>query len=136
MLTARDIMIPNPIQVRYDLSVYEGAKIMEQYNIASLIVVDAEGRVLGMITAKDIVLRVIAKGLDPKEVKLVDILSKPVTVVDPETPLKSVVNMMIGTGHGHIPVVDKSGRAMGIVTVDDVLKILPELLEHEEIMRK
>jgi len=136
MLTARDIMIPNPIQVRYDLSVYEGAKIMEQYNIASLIVVDAEGRVLGMITAKDIVLRVVAKGLDPKEVKLVDILSKPVTVVDPETPLKSVVNMMIGTGHGHIPVVDKSGRAMGIVTVDDVLKILPELLEHEEIMRK
>ncbi|HDI02158.1 MAG TPA: CBS domain-containing protein [Ignisphaera sp.] len=136
MLTARDIMIPNPIQVRYDLSVYEGAKIMKQYNIASLIVVDAEGRVLGMITAKDIVLRVVAKGLDPKEVKLVDILSKPVTVVDPETPLKSVVNMMIGTGHGHIPVVDKSGRAMGIVTVDDVLKILPELLEHEEIMRK
>ncbi len=135
MLSARDLMIPNPVQVKHDATVYEAAKLMESRNIASLIVVDDDGRVLGIVTAKDIVLRVIAKGLDPRMVRMRDIVSAPVTVVEPDTPLKTVVNMMIGTGHGHIPVVDSSGRAIGIVTVDDVLKIVPELLELKDIVR-
>ncbi len=135
MLKARDLMIPNPVQIKHDATVYEAAKLMESKNIASLIVVDDDGRVLGIVTAKDIVLRVVAKGLDPREVRMRDIVSSPVTVVEPDAPLKTVVNMMIGTGHGHIPVVDSSGRAIGIVTVDDVLKIVPELLELKEIAR-
>ncbi len=135
MLTARDLMIPNPVQIKHDATVYEAAKLMESRNIASLIVVDEDGRVLGIVTAKDIVLRVVAKGLDPRVVRMRDIVSAPVTVVEPDVPLKTVVNMMIGTGHGHIPVVDSSGRAIGIVTVDDVLKIVPELLEIKDIVR-
>ena len=135
MLTARDLMVVNPVQIKYDATVYEAAKLMESKNIASLIVVDEEGRVLGIVTAKDIVVRVIAKGLDPRNVRIGDIVSSPVTVVEPEAPLKTVVNMMIGTGHGHIPVIDSSGRAIGIVTVDDVLKIVPELLELRDLVR-
>ena len=135
MLTARDLMVVNPVQIKYDATIYEAAKLMESKNIASLIVVDEEGRVLGIVTAKDIVVRVIAKGLDPRNVRIGDIVSSPVTVVEPEAPLKTVVNMMIGTGHGHIPVVDSGGRAIGIVTVDDVLRIVPELLELRDLMR-
>ncbi len=106
---------------------------MKERNIASLIVVDDEGRVLGVVTAKDIVLRVLANRLDPDGVTLAEIVSKPVTVVEPDTPLKHVINMMIGTGHGHIPVIDSAGRPIGIVTVDDVLKFVPELLESIEL---
>ena len=135
MITAREIMIPNPVTISHRATVYEGVKLMERHNIASLIVVEDDGRVLGVVTAKDIVLRVVAKGLDLNSVKMGDIVSRPVTVVEADTPLKTVVNMMIGTGHGHIPVVDESGRPIGIVTVDDVLKFLPELLEHEELVK-
>jgi len=133
LLRARDVMVSNPVTISHSATVMEGIKLMESRNVASLIVVDDDGRVLGVVTAKDIVMRVIAKRLDPESVKLRDVVSKPVTVVEPDAPLKHVINMMIGTGHGHIPVVDEAGRPIGIVTVDDVLKFVPELLESMEI---
>ncbi len=136
MLRARDIMVPNPVTISCSATVYEGIKLMANKNIASLIVVDDSGRVLGIVTAKDIVIKVLAKNLDPRAVTMSDIISTPVTIVEPETPLKTIVNMMVGTGHGHIPVVDKSGKPIGIVTVDDVLKLLPELLESIEIVHR
>ncbi len=136
LLTAQDIMVPNPITINYRASVYEGIKLMEKHNIASLIVVDDTGRVLGILTAKDIVLRVIAKGLDMHTTRVGDIVSRPVSVVEPTAPLKSVVNLMIGTGHGHIPVIDENGKPIGIVTVDDVLKMVPELLEYAELAKR
>jgi len=135
VLRASDIMVPNPIRVRGNATIYEGLKLMEQYNIASLIVVDDMDRVLGVITAKDVVIKAVAKNLDLKSTKIIDIVSRPVTVVEPETTLKDVITLMIGTGHGHIPVVNKSGRVIGIVTIDDVLKFVPELLELAEIKK-
>uniref|UniRef100_A0A7J3QDC8 CBS domain-containing protein n=1 Tax=Ignisphaera aggregans TaxID=334771 RepID=A0A7J3QDC8_9CREN len=135
MLKAFDVMVPNPVQVKASITVFEAIKIMEKYNIASLIVIDENDVVLGVVTAKDLVLRVFAKGLDPKNVKIMDIVSRPVTVVEPDTLLKDVINLMIGTGHGHIPVINKSGRAIGIVTIDDILKFVPELLEIIEMRR-
>jgi CBS domain-containing protein len=135
MLKASDVMVPNPIKVYSEATIYESIKIMERYNIASLIVVDSMDRVLGVVTTKDIVIKAIAKNLDIKATKIIDIVSKPVTVVEPETSLKDVIALMIGTGHGHIPVVNKAGRAIGIVTIDDVLKFIPELLELAEIKK-
>ncbi|MCC6015729.1 MAG: CBS domain-containing protein [Desulfurococcaceae archaeon] len=135
MLKASDVMVPNPIKVRGDTTVYESIKVMERYNIASLIVVDELDRVLGVVTAKDIVIKAVAKNLDLKLTKIIDIVSRPVTVVEPETSLKDVIMLMIGTGHGHIPVVNKAGRVIGIVTIDDVLKFIPELLELAEIKK-
>lgn len=135
MLKVSDIMVPNPIRIKGSATVYEGIKLMEKHNVASLIIVDETDRVIGVITAKDIIIKVIAKGIDIKSVKIADIVSKPVTVVDANTPLKDVIMLMIGTGHGHIPVVNKSGRVIGIVTIDDVLKFVPELLEIIEIRK-
>jgi CBS domain-containing protein len=135
VLKASDVMVPNPIKVYSEATIYESIKIMERYNIASLIVVDSMDRVLGVVTTKDIVIKAIAKNLDIKATKIIDIVSKPVTVVEPETSLKDVIALMIGTGHGHIPVVNKAGRAIGIVTIDDVLKFIPELLELAEIKK-
>jgi len=135
MLKASDVMVTNPICVTTKVTVYEAVKVMEKHNIASLIVVDENGIVYGVVTAKDIVIRVLAKGLDPKNVKISEILSRPVTVVESDTPLKDVVNLMIGTGHGHVPVVNKAGKVLGIITIDDVLKYVPELLEYVEIRK-
>ncbi|MCC6045572.1 MAG: CBS domain-containing protein [Ignisphaera sp.] len=135
MLKASDVMVTNPICVTTKVTVYEAVKVMEKHNIASLIVVDENGIVYGVVTAKDIVIRVLAKGLDPKSMKISEILSRPVTVVESDTPLKDVVNLMIGTGHGHVPVVNKAGKVLGIITIDDVLKYVPELLEYVEIRK-
>lgn len=126
-------MVPNPITIKGEATVYDGVKLMEKHNIASLIVVDDTGRVLGVVTAKDIVIKVVAKGLDMRNLKMIDIVSRPVSVVEPNTELKDIVMLMIGTGHGHIPVVNKSGIVLGIVTIDDVLRFVPELLEIVEI---
>ena len=135
MMTVDAIMIRNPVKVKVTSSIREAIKIMEQHGVASLIVVDENDRVWGVVTAKDILLRAVAKGLDLDKTSITSIMSYPVTVIERHRDIKEVVKLMIGTGHGHIPVVDDSGKVVGIVTVDDVLKIALDFIEMAEYRR-
>lgn len=62
------------------------ARIMGLYGISSLVVV-SEGRIVGIITERDIAHRVVARGLDPERVRVCDVMSHPVIVTYPSTPL-------------------------------------------------
>ena len=134
-LTASDIMVPNPVTIEPSASVEEAAKIMAARDVSSLVVIDRERRVVGIVTARDIVDKVVARGLNPSELKVSDIMAKPVTIVEPNTPIKDVVLLMSSTGHRHIPVVGEGGILMGIVSEFDILKLVPDLLESVEVGR-
>ncbi len=126
-LLVRDIMVYDPVMVTPDTNVVEIAKIMKEKNIGSVIVVE-DGRLIGIVTEEDLIRRVLAEGRDPVRTKAVDVMTRPVVYVSPDTELKEAALLMARLGIGHLPVVE-GNRVVGIIAEYDIVRLTPELIE-------
>lgn len=111
-------MITNPVTVRLDESVYNAAKLMREKKIGSLICVDRD-KVLGIVTERDLVRRVLAEAQDPKMVKICNVMSSPVIAVAPEEDVVDAAQLMSKSGVKRL-VVMKGSKLVGIFTADDL----------------
>ncbi len=110
-------------------SVVAAAQLMREDHVGSLVVVDDENgsrQVCGMVTDRDIVMSVIATGLDPDPLLLEDIMSERVVTINEADSLPDLMRSMREHGVRRVPVVGLQDELMGIVTMDDVLKILAQ----------
>ncbi len=126
-LLVRDIMVYDPVMVTPDTNVVEIAKIMKEKNIGSVIVVE-DGKLIGIVTEEDLIRRVLAEGRDPVRTKAVDVMTRPVVYVSPDTELKEAALLMARLGIGHLPVVE-GNRVVGIIAEYDIVRLTPELIE-------
>lgn len=131
-LRAKDVMTSELVTCFPDESVVDAARKMSEYKVGSVLVVDRANpsRLVGILTEGDIVHRVVAKGLHPAEVKVEEIMTKDPIVVDENTPLHLVADLMREKNIGHIPVVDASGKLKGIIAKSDIVRIAPSLIER------
>jgi len=107
-----------------DLSAGDAAKLMRQHHIGNLVVVDrldGERRPLGLVTDRDIVVEVVAAGLDPASVKLADMLVGRLVTAEESTSYAETIRLMALHGVRRLPVVNSFGFLVGIVSVDDLL---------------
>ncbi len=102
-------------------SVYEAACVMTRANCGSVLVLDAAGTMIGIVTERDLMTRVLAKGLDPQATRLSAIMTPAPQTVGPETRVSDAVLIMIERGFRHLPVVTASGRIVGVFSVRDAL---------------
>ena len=77
----------------------------------------------GIVTQRDIAYEVVAPGVDPAEVKVHEIMSKPLVVVNPDLDIRFVARLMRNMGLSRAPVIAE-GKLQGIVAVSDVLKAI------------
>lgn len=105
-----------------DGSVHEVAKIMSEKSIGCIVVTDKNAPV-GMATERDILRRVVAKGLDAFEVKMKDIMTKPLITINGSMPIINAIRVMQKNNVRRLPVVEK-GKLIGIVTQRDLLRVL------------
>jgi CBS domain-containing protein len=128
-LTAGDIC-KRKVSVGYkQTSVVAAAQLMREDHVGSLVVVDDENgsrQVRGLVTDRDIVMSVIATGLDPDPLRLEDIMSERVVTVNEADSLLDLMRSMREHGVRRVPVVGLQDELMGIVSMDDVLKILAQ----------
>ena len=131
-LRAKDVMTSELVTCFPDESVVDAARKMSEYKVGSVLVVDRANpsRLVGILTEGDIVHRVVAKGLHPAEVKVEEIMTKDPIVVNENTPLHLVADLMREKNIGHIPVVDASGKLKGIIAKSDIVRIAPGLIER------
>lgn len=131
-LRAKDVMTSELVTCFPDESVVDAARKMSEYKVGSVLVVDRANpsRLVGILTEGDIVHRVVAKGLHPAEVKVEEIMTKDPIVVNENTPLHLVADLMREKNIGHIPVVDASGKLKGIIAKSDIVRIAPSLIER------
>lgn len=101
-------------------SVRELAAKMEDYGLGSVVILDQAQRPVGIVTDRDLTLRVIAEGRDPDEAVAADVMSKPLLAASPDEPLETLVERMSASGIRRLPVV-REERLVGIVAVDDLL---------------
>jgi len=134
-LTVRDIMVTDVKYVTPDTPLLAVVDVMVENKIGSVVVVGEKREVLGIITERDLIVKVLKRGLDPRTLKAKDIMSKPVIVVTPETSVSAAANIMKEKNIGHLPVVE-NGRLVGIIAEGDITSLAPEFLEVLKLRRK
>jgi len=107
------------------------ARTMAKNNIGSVIVVDKKLNQLGVITEKDVVRRVAAKGFHPNKVKAGKIMSKPLRTVEPTLDVKEAAKRMKQLKVKRLAGME-AGKLVGIVTGTDIVDITPALIEVME----
>jgi CBS domain-containing protein len=119
-LAAREIMTRNPMAAHSDSAVRDVARVMRDENTGIVPIVDDDGRLLGVVTDRDIVVRSIAEGNDPLTMRAADLMSADVEVVNPDESVRDVVHLMGDRQVRRIPVVDQDDVLVGIISRADV----------------
>ncbi len=119
--TIRDVMTSNPCAIDADKSVAYAAKMMREEDVGLAPVVEAE-RLVGMLTDRDITIRVVAEGKDPEQVKVRDVASSQVVTVGPQQDLDEALRMMAKHQVRRLPVVEEDGKLVGVVAQADIAR--------------
>ncbi|MBI4362844.1 MAG: CBS domain-containing protein [Euryarchaeota archaeon] len=127
----RDLMIQNVMTTTPDSMVSEAARLMGQKAIGAIVVVQ-NGGVAGILTERDILLKIAAEGKDTRQTRVRDIMTHPVLTMGPDEDLDRAIQTMGEKKIRRLPIVE-GGRLVGIVTSTDVLLNLKrELVEFAE----
>jgi CBS domain-containing protein len=122
-IKVRDVMIPAINVIEAERTVREACILMDRLGAGSLLV-EREGKLVGIVTERDFVVRVLATGLDHSKTKVGDVMSYPVIAVSPDSPIEEAVALMLSHGFRRLPVVDLDGKLLGMVTLSEAAKAL------------
>jgi CBS domain-containing protein len=114
----RELMTPNPVALPGTASVHEAARAMRDAQIGDVIVIE-NNQVCGIVTDRDMVVRILAETRDPATTTLADICSHSIVTVTPTESVEEAVRLMRTHAIRRLPVVD-GGQAVGIVSLGDL----------------
>jgi len=123
-----DIMEVPPVTVTEETTIDDAAKFMWEKNIGSVIVVDKDGVMRGIVTEKDVVFSV-SKLMTGKEIPVSSIMSRTHLRASPREGIATAVEKMRKAGVRHLPVVDTNGIALGMISMRDAFEISEPLLK-------
>ena len=118
-IKARDIM-HDPNFMHEGDSVREVSKFLDEKNIGSVLIECGDGSI-GILTERDIIKKVTAKGLDANEVRAGDVMTRNVTSIEPDADIYSIASIFSQQNIRRLPVIEE-GRVLGILTTRDVTK--------------
>ncbi len=102
-------------------SIWDAACTMTRANCGSVLIVEAPGTLLGIVTERDLMTRVLAKALDPQTTRVADVMTRSPYCVAPDVLVSDAVLIMIERGFRHLPIVSPAGKIMGVFSVRDAL---------------
>lgn len=121
-----------PIRLAPDSSVAEAVTRMVDNRRAGVVVVDAAGRLIGIFTERDLLTRVVRRGLDLDRTRLAEVMTPDPEALAPTDRICFAVNRMHNAGYRTVPLVDGDHRPIGVVTVNDVVgwlaRVFPEAI--------
>lgn len=124
MTKVREAMTPGVRSATPTQSLADAAAMMKEGDIGSVPVVD-DGRLIGILTDRDIVLRAVAERVDPQSVKVADVASRDLVTVEPEQDLDEALHLMARHQVRRLPVVEQ-GRLVGMLAQADVAIVAEE----------
>jgi CBS domain-containing protein len=113
-----------------DESVCQAAKRMLARRVGTLVVLDAERRPKGIVTDRDLTLRVLATAKDPETAWLSEVFSSPVHTIAEDASIDDAVRKMRVERCRRLVVVNRADHVIGIISVDDVVVLLAEQFRH------
>jgi len=135
-MLVKDCMTSNPVTIGPDMPVAEALSFMRQQNVRRLPIVNKKGKLIGIISEKDLLyaspspatsLSVYEVGYLLSKLKVEEIMAKDVTTVAPGAPLEEAARIMADGQVGGLPVMD-GDRLVGIITETDIFKTILEMM--------
>ena len=138
--TVADLMTADPLSVKRASTLKEAHDLMREKNIRHIPVIDTKGELVGMLTQKIMVAKVMglmaqfgATALERKEKQqlVADMMATDFAAVTPEQSLKEVAGFFVKNRHGCMPVVDENNKLKGILTSSDFVRLAADLLNNK-----
>ena len=102
-------------------SVWEAACIMTKSNSSNVLIIDSAGNMLGILTERDLMTRVLAKALNPQTTHVSEVMTPNPQTVGPDMKVAEAVLMMIERGYRHLPIVSSADKTLGVFSVRDAM---------------
>jgi len=128
-----EVCKPNVVTVREFDELTTATRLMREKHVGYLVVVDTmplgdKVKPVGVLTDRDIVVSVLAKEVDPRSVRVSDLMTRAPVVVDEKQPLAYALKEMRRIGVRRLPVVSGAGHLVGVLSLDDVIDTLVQQL--------
>jgi osmoprotectant transport system ATP-binding protein len=127
LIKAKDIMISQPIKTSATRTIVQAIEIMKSSKVDSLLIVNKENKLTGIVTLKDIGKH------DNKSLKLENIMEKEIKTVNINESLVDVLNKMNEYNIGYVPVIDNDFRLAGLITKSSLLSVLSNQYVDQEV---
>lgn len=108
-----------PIQVRPDSSVREAVNLMNEHNIGALMVMDEGGRLAGVFTERDVLVRVVAAERDPRSTPVSEVMTRDPLCISPQTLVEGAMLLVHENSIRHLPVIQQD-RLVGVISSGDL----------------
>jgi CBS domain-containing protein len=123
----KDVMVTDVVTVGANVNVRRAVRVMNDFEIGCLIVVE-NGSVVGILTERDVLKRVVDEGRKPEETLVKDVMSKPLITISSEASLENAIELMFKHKIKKLPVVE-NGKLVGLVTFTDLVRAEPTLIQ-------
>jgi CBS domain-containing protein len=127
-LVVKDVMSSPVVTLDEDATSNKVATLMNENNVGCIIITNKEAKPLGIITERDLVIRVLAKNLKPDTIKAKEIMTTPLVTIAPEATISEAARRMSKLDIRRLGVLYK-GDLVGLVSSKDILGVMPELIE-------
>lgn len=124
-MPVRDVMSRRALKAPPTTTAQKAARMMADKNAGAVVILE-DKRIVGIFTERDVVFRVVARGLDPASTRVADVMTRDPHTVDPDKPFGYALLVMHERGFRHMPVVH-NGKVVGIVSARSAMD--PELEE-------
>jgi CBS domain-containing protein len=122
-----EVMTERPCAVTPCTSVREAAQLMDEEDVGSLPVVETdEGRLVGIVTDRDVAVRVVGPGLDPEATRVGEVASTEVVALSPEHDLDDALELMALAQLRRLPIVVRDNQLVGMLAKADVARTVKE----------
>jgi CBS domain-containing protein len=119
--TVSEAMSSNPCSIDATKSVTYAAKMMRDEDVGVAPIVEGQ-KLVGVLTDRDVAIRVVAEGRDPQSTTVTEVASKEVVTVDPQQDLDEALRLMAKHQVRRLPVVEEDGRLVGVLAQADVAR--------------
>ncbi len=131
MPKVKDLMTKEPVTIDASKTVIEAAVLMSQNNVGDLVIME-NNMPVGIVTERDLVRRVLAVG-KPTDTRLLEVMSTPLRMIDPEAPIKEAARRMINKGIRRLVVI-KDNKLVGIITATDFARHMGKKTLSDDIL--
>jgi CBS domain-containing protein len=135
-MTCAEVMTPSPTCCNPQHTATEAAELMQREDVGLVPVTSVGGtKLIGVLTDRDIVLKVVAAGRDPRSTAVTDVMSTDVFTCTPQDAVDTVMEMMASRQVRRVPIVDRNGSIVGIVSQADVATRIANAKETGQVVQ-